>query len=125
MIVLDASALLALLLREPGHQRVAHLLPDACMSSVNLCEVLTRFARANKDVMPLAERLLATPLEVVPFSAEQAAIAAALTPLLLPLGLSLGDRACLALARQRGLPILTADRAWRRLPAAFEVELLR
>jgi len=125
VISLDASALLAFLLREPGHERVAEVLSEACMSTVNFAEVLGRFARAGQDVLPIAERILRAPIELVPFSTEQAAIAASLVADTRAQGLSLGDRACLALARQRGIRAVTADGAWRRLMLHIEVETIR
>ncbi len=125
MIALDASALLAFLLRERGHERVGELLSEACMSTVNFSELLARFARAGQDVVLIAEKLLATPIELVEFSTQQAVIAAALTPAVQAEGLSLGDRACLALAQERRIRAVTADRAWRRLHLDIEIETLR
>ncbi|HEV3276752.1 MAG TPA: type II toxin-antitoxin system VapC family toxin [Terriglobia bacterium] len=125
MISLDASALLAFLLRERGHERVRELLSEACMSTVNFSEVLGRFARAGQDVVLIAEKLVASPIELVPFSTEQAAIAAALLPVTQSEGLSLGDRACLALAREREIRAVTADQSWRRLKIRIEIEIIR
>jgi len=125
VIALDASALLAFLLRERGHERVAEVLPASCMSTVNFSEVLARFARAGQDVTIIAKKLLSTPLELVEFSAQQAVIAAALVPATNSKGLSLGDRACLALARERRVRALTADEAWRGLNVGIEIELIR
>jgi len=122
---LDASALLAFLLRERGHERVGELLGEACMSTVNFSEVLGRFAQAGQDVALISERLLATPIELVDFSPRQAVIAAALVPATRAAGLSLGDRACLALARERRIPVITADKAWLRLDLGIEIETLR
>lgn len=125
MIALDASALLAFLLRERGHERVAELLGEACMSTVNFSEVLGRFAHAGQDVVPIARRLLATPIELVDFSTQRAVMAAALVPATRAEGLSLGDRACLALARERRIRAITADKAWRRLDLGIEIETVR
>lgn len=125
MIVLDASALLAFLFGEPGHERVGPRLGDACISAVNLSEVLARFARDGHDVREVLERIQASPVETAPFLAEDAALAAALVPVTAPLGLSLGDRACLALAAARKAPAWTADRTWRSLDTAVEVEVIR
>jgi len=125
VIALDASALLAFLLRERGHDRVRELLSEACMSTVNLSEVLGRFARTGEDVATIAEKLLEAPIELVPFSTHQAALAAALVPSTQAEGLSLGDRACLALASERGIRAITADRSWRRLKLRIEVEAIR
>lgn len=125
MISLDASALLAFLLREPGHERVRELLDEGCMSTVNFAEVLGRFAREGQDVVLIAERILRAPVELVPFSIEQAGIAAALVADTRAEGLSLGDRACLALARERGIRAVTADGAWRRLNLNIDIEIIR
>jgi PIN domain nuclease of toxin-antitoxin system len=125
VIALDASALLVFLLRERGHERVGQLLGEACMSTVNFSEVLGRFARAGQDVALIAEKLLETPIELVEFSTRQAVIAAVLVPATQAAGLSLGDRACLALARERQIRAITADRTWRRLEAGVEIETIR
>lgn len=125
MISLDASALLAFLLRETGHERVRELLDEACMSSVNFAEVLGRFARDGQNVMAIAERTLRAPVELVPFSTAQATLAAALVADTRAQGLSLGDRACLALARERGIRAVTADGAWRRLKLNIDIEIIR
>jgi PIN domain nuclease of toxin-antitoxin system len=125
VIALDASALLVFLLRERGHERVGQLLSEACMSTVNFSEVLGRFARAGHHVARIAEKLLETPIELVEFSTRQAVIAAALVPATQAEGLSLGDRACLALARERQIRAVTADRAWCRLDAGVDIETIR
>ena len=111
MIALDASALLAFLLRERGHDRVARLLGEACMSTVNLSEVLARFARVGQNPAAIAGRLAESPIEWVNFMPNHAVIAAALLPATPAAGLSLGDRACLALAADRGVRAITADTA--------------
>lgn len=71
------------------------------------------------------DRILASPLEVVPFTTADAARTAALLPHTQPLGLSFGDRACLALAQARQLPALTADRAWAALDCGIPIRLIR
>ena len=125
MIALDASALLAFLFREPGHERVAEVLGDACISAVNLSEVLGRFARDGHDPLMVLARIRTSPLEIVPFGSDHAALAAALLPRVRTKGLSLGDRACLALAASRGIPALTADRSWSGVDVDVVVELVR
>jgi ribonuclease VapC len=125
MIVLDASALLAFLFREPGHETVAALLDGALMSTVNLAEVLSRFARDGHDPRPVAARLARAGIARVAFTERLAMTAAAIVPLVAGRGLSLGDRACLALAMSRGLPALTADRRWAELDLPVPVELIR
>ncbi|HSM52390.1 MAG TPA: type II toxin-antitoxin system VapC family toxin [Thermoanaerobaculia bacterium] len=125
MTVLDASALLVLLFGEPGHEAVAPHLRGGLLSAVNLSEVLARFARDGHDPAAVSARLAGTGIEIVPFDQRQAILAAALAPATRPLGLSLGDRACLALATDRRLPALTADRAWSELPLGIEVRQVR
>ncbi len=125
MIVLDASALLAFLFREPGHEQVATVLHDCCMSTVNLSEVVGRFVRDGHHGQAVWARLQATSIEFVAFTGEQASVAAQLLPHTQPLGLSLGDRACLALALDRDIPAMTADRAWAQLKIGAIMQVIR
>lgn len=125
MIVLDASALLAFLFQESGHELVAPHLEDSCLSTVNLSEVIGRFVRDGHDAEAVLNKLLSTPIEAVPFSAQQAGIAALLLPLGKPLGLSLADRACMALAMTRNVPVLTANAIWQELDLPIEINLIR
>jgi PIN domain nuclease of toxin-antitoxin system len=124
-VIVDASALLAFLFVEAGHEIVGGELERSAISTVNLSEVLGRFARDGHDPGALLARLAATSLEIVPFGARQAVAAARIEPATRPLGLSLGDRACLALALARGTPALTADRAWSTLDVGVEVRVIR
>ena len=125
MVALDASALLAFLFQEPGQQFVAERLGHSCMSSVNLCEVLGKFSRDGHDSAEILRRLLASPIEFVSFGEADAQSAAEFLPQTHAYGLSLGDRACLALAKQRDIPAITADAAWGRLSLGVQVELIR
>ena len=125
MIALDASALLAFLFREPGHEQVVTVLNGCCMSTVNLSEVVGRFVRDGHNGQVVWARLQATPIEFVTFTSEQASVAAQLLPHTQPLGLSLGDRACLALALERNIPAMTADRAWAQLEIGAIVQVIR
>ena len=125
MIALDASALLAFLFREKGHEAVAQELDHSCMSTVNLAEVVGRFVRDGHDGRTVAARLAASPILVVPFDAEDAARSALLLPQTRPLGLSLGDRACLALGLARAIPVLTADRIWLDLDLGVSIRGIR
>lgn len=113
--VLDSSAVLALLLGEPGAARVAAVLPGALLSAVNLAEIVTKLCERG---MPYAEARAAVEaigIDIIDFTADQACLAGSLRVATRSLGLSLGDRACLALAQQRTLPAFTADAAWGRL----------
>ena len=125
MIALDASALLAFLFRETGHEAVAEVMQESCMSTVNLSEVIGRFVRDGHDGHQVRLRLEASAIELVPFLTEDAALAAALLPCTRPLGLSLGDRACLALGAARGISVMTADRVWQDVACGVTVNLIR
>jgi PIN domain nuclease of toxin-antitoxin system len=126
--VLDASALLAYLWQEPGHETVAQRIEQSTvmMSSVNLSEVLSRAADKGMSPSAMAALQAALPFEIIPFDKAQAQTAASLRPPTQALGLSLGDRACLALAIERQAVALTADRVWQELEIeGLAVELLR
>lgn len=124
-VVLDASAVLASFLDEPGGDVVLAALPDALLSAVNYTETLTRLLDRGVPEPELAAAAADIAAIVAPFDEEQALLAAKLRPATRGLGLSLGDRACLALALSRGLPALTADRRWAELALGVEIRLLR
>lgn len=121
MSVLDASALLAHVFEEPGAPVVAEIINAACISNVNLSEVATRLARDGLTPDEFAGDIRKMNLQVVPFVAEDALAAASLEPDTRRLGLSLGDRACLALGLARGEPVYTADRIWAELDIGVKV----
>ena len=125
MNVLDASALLAFLFRERGQEAVEQVISESCISAVNLSEVLGRFGRDGHDPHAVFRRIESSPVEIVPFTGEQAVLAAALAPQAKALGLSLADRACLALAIGRDCPAFTADRAWSELQLPIKVVQIR
>ncbi|BFH77250.1 PIN domain-containing protein (plasmid) [Thermus thermophilus] len=124
--LLDASALLAYLQREPGFEAVREALREgAAISAVNLAEVAGKLKARGKDPERIVRRLVAMGLEVLPFTLEEALEAGALDPLTRPLGLSLGDRACLAAGKVRGLAVLTADRTWAGVDLGIPVKVVR
>ncbi len=123
--VLDASALLALLNQEAGAERVAHFLTDAVISTVTLAEVVTRLALAGMPESAIREALDLLPVESVPFDAESGIEVGLLAPTTRSSGLSLGDRACLVLARRLSAAAVTADQAWVGLDVGVPVELIR
>lgn len=124
-VVLDASALLALLNREPGAEVVASVLPRASVSTLNLSEVVAKLAEAEMPQADIRDALQGLPIDVVPFDLEQAYEAGLLRPRTKGSGLSLGDRGCLGLARRLGMPALTADRSWEQLSVGAKVRLIR
>lgn len=124
-VVLDASALLAYLQDEPGGEKVRAVIGEASLSTVNWAEVIGK-ARDNEiDTDGLQEDLEALGLRFEPFSAAQAEVAGRLRETTRRLGLSLGDRACLALGRDRDEATYTADRAWLNLNLGVEVMAIR
>lgn len=124
-LVLDASALLAWLHEEPGGEQVSDHLSDACISSVNWSEVVQKSLAKKADIEGMREEFMALGLSIEPFDASQAEIAGRLWNSTRKHGMSLGDRACLALAREKSLPVLTADRAWKQLKLGLDIRLLR
>ncbi len=113
--VLDASALLALLFDEPGAELVEGRLTASVMSAVNLSEVMHKSLERGVAVESLRDDLEALGVDVLAFDGGAAEEAANLRLATRAAGLSLGDRACLALARQLDLPAVTADRTWQGL----------
>jgi ribonuclease VapC len=123
--VLDASALLCLLQEEKGAERVARALPAAEIGAVNYSEVVGKLVDGGIDG-ETADRLIDTlQLSVVPFDRTQARLAGSLRAITRKLGLSLGDRACLALAQAQGATALTCERSWTRFEAPCRVETVR
>ena len=123
--VLDASAILALVRGEPGADVVRGRIPRSLVSTVNVAEVGTKLVDWGMSSAGLRRVVLGLGFEVRPFDANQALAAAALRAATRSRGLALGDRACLALAQSTGLPVLTADRAWRGVGLDVEVEVIR
>jgi PIN domain nuclease of toxin-antitoxin system len=125
VVVLDASALLALLLQEKGADLVLAAMPDSRISSVNFCETMTRAIDRGFPGSVVQTQIDRSEVTIHPFDARQATIAADLRPATRHLGLSLGDRACLALARSLGAPVMTADRAWASLDVGIDITVIR
>jgi PIN domain nuclease of toxin-antitoxin system len=123
-IVFDSSAILALLKMEQGHEMVAEQLENAIVSSVNFCEVITVVSRKGFGQEKVIKFLKETFLHIEDFDTEQAIIGASFNDVTKN-GLSLGDRACLALAKSKSLPVLTADKIWKELGLNVEVQLIR
>jgi PIN domain nuclease of toxin-antitoxin system len=122
-IVLDASALLALLLDELGSTVVRPLLADAAMSTVNLAEVAGHYARHGATAEQTEQILAPLPIEYFTLASGLALDIGQMLPATRSAGLSLGDRACLALARRLGLPAVTADRRWAEVADAAGVKI--
>ena len=124
--MLDASALLALFNDEPGALVVENSLSHSFVSAVNAAEVITELYIKLAIPVEQAKEMVATLVnKIVPFDLTLAAEAARLRKETKFLGLSLGDRACLALAKALRLPVYTADKAWGKLDFPCEIILIR
>ncbi len=124
-VAIDASAVLAFLRNEPGGDVVEQHLRSSCLSAINLSEVLEKVLSRERGVERVLALLKNWQVELVPFDAEQAELAAGIKLKIGRADVSLADRACLALAAARRLPALTANRLWAQLPLDTEVILIR
>lgn len=123
--VLDASALLALLNAEEGADLVRDMLPNAVVSAVNLAEVVTRLTAIGMPEGEIRDALALLGLQATPFDEAQGYQTGLFYPQGKLLGLSLGDRACLALAYTTDATAVTADQAWEGLDIGVEIKLIR
>jgi ribonuclease VapC len=125
-VVLDASALIAAMLGEAGAEKVIPFLPGAAISAVNLSEVTGKLLAIRNQPDELAADIQSLGLDIRPFDARMAFLAAKLMVPTRHVGLPLGGRACLALAHSLRRPVLTADPAWSGIdPALATIELIR
>ncbi len=124
-VVLDASAALALLLDEPGSEKVVGSIQGALISSVNMSEVYTKSVDLGKDVAVARAFFLSLPVRIVSFDDVHARLAGDLRRQTRRYGLSLGDRACLATAMLEKRSVLTADKAWLKLDLDIEIISIR
>ena len=121
--VLDASAMLAFLRGEPGGDVLNDYRGDALASAVNVAEVGSRLSDLGASLAEVRRAIALISVEIVAFDAEQAYAVAGIRSATHVL--SLGDRACVQLAARRGLPAVTADRAWAELDMDVDVQLIR
>ena len=124
-VVLDASALLAVLRAEPGAERVEPHLEGARICAVNLSEVVTKLIADGVPEPEIRRAIGRLELEVPAFGQQDAYAAGILCRSSGALELSFGDRACLALAQSLNAPALTANRSWAQLDLGITVEVIR
>jgi len=124
-IVFDSSVVIAILKQERGFESAESSLSDALISTVNLLEVATYLARNSVPSETIQEVLASFPIQVMPFDESLALQTGCLYYSCKHLGLSLGDRACLALAMSRKLPVLTVDKVWSKLELNIQIQVLR
>lgn len=124
-IVLDSSAVLALLCEETGAQVVFEHLPGAIISTVNVAEIFSKAVEKGLGLEPARLALAKLRLSVIPFDDDLAFITGTLREPTRILGLSLGDRACLALGMARQLPVLTTESRWKDVTLDIEIIQIR
>ena len=124
-VVLDASAVMSVMGREKGWQKVLAMLPQSCISTVNISEIAAKIAERGGPVEATRLELDCYQMLVIPFDQDRAYRAASLRPLTRSVGLSFGDRACLALGLEMNLPVVTAERAWAKLDLGIAIEVIR
>ena len=119
--MIDASAILAAILGEPGGDSVFDLLDEAVVSTVNVAEVYTYAAMKDLPTEAIDAFFADTGITMISFDPAQAVAAGQLASITRKAGLSLGDRSCLALAKLRNAEVLTADRPWQQVAGAAGV----
>ena len=123
--ILDASALLALIQKERGSEVIKPLLKYSVMSTVNVAETLTFLQKVDITPTEGVDSISLLINEIVDFDVDQAREVAELYPKVKHKGLSLGDRACLALGIKYKAPIYTADKAWKDINSELDIRLIR
>lgn len=122
--VLDSSAILAVLHQETGADKAIDRFPDSIVSAVNAAEVLTKLVEKSNNLNKAVEAFELLQLTIVDFDFANATKAAELRPLTKSLGLSLGDRSCLALAMLYDATAVTADKTWKKIKFC-QIETIR
>jgi ribonuclease VapC len=124
-VVLDASALLALIQGEPGGDKVRPMMPRAVMSAVNFCETVQRLRRGGMPLEAVTMSLAPLLSRPVAFDEPMAYVSASLHERTRGQGLSFGDCACLALALTRDLPAVTTEKVWESCDVGVRVVVIR
>ena len=124
-VVHDASSLLAVAFREPGDDVARAALRGSLVSSVNWSEVIQKVQARDRDTSQFAQLFTGLGVTIVPFGVETAERSASLHGKTRAYGLSLGDRACLALGLETGREVYTADTRWTEIPLEIKVTAIR
>jgi ribonuclease VapC len=124
-IVVDASAIIAVIKDEPGAQLVVQVARRAYVSAVNYSEIMAWLGERGATIEEVEKIVGAFDLTVEAFDRPRAIAAGLLAARTKRRNISFGDRACLALAMELGIPVMTGDRAWRDLDVGVEIRLFR
>jgi PIN domain nuclease of toxin-antitoxin system len=124
-VVLDSSAVLAVVWREPGAEIVTEMIPDAKISAVNMAEVYSKLADHGAAGEAARDLVLDMKLEVVAYDDMQAQRTGKLRQPTRSFGLSIGDRACLGLAEAKNATAVTAEKSWATLGLGIDVKTIR
>lgn len=128
-IVLDASSVIALINREKGCEIVEKYLEEAIISTVNFAEVISvvnrELFKSEADRIEGLKLITDTLPQIIDFDVNQAIISGELDSITKKYGLSLGDKASLALAKYKNIPVLTADKTWSKLNLGIKIKLIR
>ena len=125
-VVLDASAILAIIFQERGAEKLTdELMDNAVISTVNLAEVQSKLIKKGFESEEAWETALSLVTAAEPFTSEQARIAGDLITKTEKYGLSLGDRSCLALAITLKAPVYTTEQVWRNLKVGIPIHVIR
>ncbi len=124
-VVLDASAVLAFLQKEGGASVVTAAINDSVISTVNWSEVIKKLLTCDVDVGNMAEKMQSLGLRMLPFELIDSELAGAIYMITKESGLSLADRACLAVATKLDAPVYTTDREWLNVDLDLDIKLIR
>jgi PIN domain nuclease of toxin-antitoxin system len=124
-VVLDASALLALLHQESGSELVATQIEQSVICAVNYAEVVSKLSEKGMSLTAIQGLFTLLPLNIIDFNTHMAFLSGELRISTRSLGLSLGDRACLATGKILGLPVMTADKNWLKVSIDVEIWCIR
>ncbi|MDQ5769992.1 type II toxin-antitoxin system VapC family toxin [Thiothrix subterranea] len=124
-MILDASALLALLQDEPGADKVQAVLHRAIINTVNWSEVIQKLSVHDPDAADIRAEMELTGLKIMPLSIDQAAISASLWKQAKPFGLSLADRSCIATGIDHKMEIMTTDKIWQEMALPIAIHVIR
>jgi len=124
-VLLDTSAIIALLKKEPGYELLEEVIANGAVSTVNLSELVSVLARNSIEESEIDEIIRDIIPEIVPFTEDIAVQAGKLVKLTKDFGLSLGDRACIATGIYHNMPIYTTDKVWKNLKTSVQIVVVR